>query len=94
MIEILQESSEFESGTAITQHSVWLSMVMYGELKKAVMPSFRLISQAERNHDNIKIACVLIQIRFRELPKVKYVPAETMCRLPVLYIPKESGRSK
>jgi hypothetical protein len=34
----------------------WLDMVMYGEFKKAFMPYFKLISQAEKNHGRLKIA--------------------------------------
>jgi hypothetical protein len=35
---------------------------MYGELKKVIMPYFKLISQPQKNHDKLKIACVLTGI--------------------------------
>jgi hypothetical protein len=66
MIEILDEINQYESGTiSITRHSVWLRMVMYDEFKKAVLSYFKVISQIEENHDKLKIACVLIEVRFR-----------------------------
>jgi hypothetical protein len=37
---------------------------MYGEFKKAVMRNFKLLSQPEKKHDNLKIACVVIENRF------------------------------
>jgi hypothetical protein len=46
----------------MTRYSVWLRMLLYGELKKVVMPNFRLISQAENKHDKL-----LIEIRFRQV---------------------------
>jgi hypothetical protein len=39
---------------------------MYGEVKKAVMSYFKLISQAEKNYDILKMAGVLIEIRNRQ----------------------------
>jgi hypothetical protein len=39
---------------------------MHGKFKKAVMPYFKLKSHAEKSHDKLKMACVLIEIRFRQ----------------------------
>jgi hypothetical protein len=39
---------------------------MCRELKIAVVPYFKLISQAEENHDKLKVVCV-IEIRFRQV---------------------------
>jgi hypothetical protein len=38
---------------------------MYGELKKAAMPYFKVISQPEENHDKLERACVVIEVRFK-----------------------------
>jgi hypothetical protein len=42
-------------------------MDMYGGLKKAVMFFLKKISQAEENHDELEITCVVIEIRFRQV---------------------------
>jgi hypothetical protein len=65
MVEI---SIEPESGTlSTTRHSVWMRMFMFYELKKALMPYFKLISQTKKNHDKLKTVCVLIEIPFRQV---------------------------
>jgi hypothetical protein len=76
---------------------MWMSMVILGEFKKAVMLYFKLKSQAEKNRDKLKIGCVLIEIRFRQVyctNTIKCVTAETTCLLAVLWLPPESGRLK
>jgi hypothetical protein len=50
---------------------------MCGEFKKAVMTYFKLISRAEKNHDSLNRACVLIEVRFRKV---------------YMWLPKESDR--
>jgi hypothetical protein len=40
---------------------------MYDELKKAAVSYFKLISQAEKNHEKHKIACVVVEIQFRQV---------------------------
>jgi hypothetical protein len=44
------------------RRSLWLTMVLYGGLKKAILSSFELISQAEKSHGKLKIVCILIKI--------------------------------
>jgi hypothetical protein len=54
-------------------------------------------NQPEKNHDKLKIACVLMEMRFRQAyctNKVKCVTAETTCLFAVLWLPIESGRLK
>jgi hypothetical protein len=41
-----------------------LSVVMNDESEKAILPSFRLISQAEENRGTFIVICVLFEIRF------------------------------
>jgi hypothetical protein len=47
------------------RHSVWLRMIVYGEFKKRFVSYFNEISQTEKNHEKLKVACVLIEIRLR-----------------------------
>jgi hypothetical protein len=59
------------------------------------MPYLKVISQTKENHDKLKIACVLVEIRFKQVyctKTIKCVPVETTCLLAVLWLPKESGR--
>jgi hypothetical protein len=58
----------FESGKlSRKQNLVWLSMVMYGQFKKTAIPYFKLIPQAEKTHDRIKIICLLVEIPFKQV---------------------------
>lgn len=59
------KSTDLESETpSVNRYSVWLSMDVYGELKKAFFSSLQLISQTEENLDEHEIACVMIEIRY------------------------------
>jgi hypothetical protein len=54
------------------RYSVWYTMIMYGELKKA----------AEKNHDKLKLVCVLVENRFKQ---VYYISKMCYCRKQSAY---------